>query len=105
MKIVKTPEPPYYAVIFTTIRTGNEEEEYQELNSELISLAENIEGYLGIESSAGLSVSYWSSLQSIGEWKNNTRHLYAQKKGYSSFYESFKTRVCLVERDNEFNIE
>jgi heme-degrading monooxygenase HmoA len=105
MNIVKTPEPPYYAVIFTTNRTGAEEDEYQSLNDELMKLADDLQGYMGMESAPGLSVSYWKDEESIREWRNNSRHLFAQGKGISTFYQSYMSRICKVERDNGFNRE
>jgi len=62
-------------------------------------------GYLGIESARedlGITVSYWDSLESIAEWKKDSMHLMAQQAGRDKWYESYKIRICLVERDYEF---
>jgi len=102
--IVKTPNPPYYAVIFTSIRTGNNEG-YEDMASEMIELASKQKGFLGVESARnglGITVSYWESLDSIKKWKANSRHLLAQSLGQSRWYQNYKTRICLVERDYEF---
>ena len=99
--IAKTPEPPYYAVIFTSLRTEGDNG-YAEMADEMVELAQKQPGYLGIESARdglGITVSYWESLEAIKNWKANERHLLAQAKGHKEWYAAFKTRVCKVERD------
>lgn len=99
-----TPEPPYYAVIFTTVKSANLEG-YAEMNAAMFELAQQQEGYLGIESASaaiGISVTYWRSLEDIERWKNDSRHLVAQQKGYEQWYDAFFTRVCKVERAHRF---
>ena len=65
-------------------------------------LAAQQPGYLGIESvrdGLGITVSYWESLEAIRQWKTHAEHLVAQRLGREQWYESFKTRICKVERD------
>lgn len=72
------------------------------------SLVINQTGYLGHESvrdGMGITVSYWDSLESIRQWKMNSEHLLAQKMGRKKWYKKFKTRICKVERDYEFDSE
>jgi len=45
----KTPEPPYYAVIFTSVRTS-EEDGYAGVAEEVFDLATQQPGFLGLES-------------------------------------------------------
>ncbi len=102
MSIAKTPNPPYYAVIFTTVKSDNQEG-YAEMNARMFELAQTHKGYLGIESAKGeigISVTYWETLEDIVRWKNHAEHLVAQQKGYEIWYQLFATRVCRVERDN-----
>jgi heme-degrading monooxygenase HmoA len=102
--IAKTPNPPYYAVIFSTIRT-NIEEGYEETAQQMEELAKQQEGYLGIESakdSIGITVSYWESLEAITKWKNNIEHTVARNKGRALWYQYYKLRICKVERDYDF---
>jgi len=47
----------------------------------------------------GITVSYWSDLDSIKAWKNNAEHLAAQKMGRGKWYSNYKTRIARVERD------
>jgi len=102
--IAKTPQTPYYAVIFTSYRTEGENG-YAEMANRMLELATQQEGYLGCESARdeiGITVSYWKDLESIKAWKENVEHVIAQKAGRDILYKSFKTRIAKVERDYEF---
>jgi len=102
--IVKTPVPPYYAVIFTSI-LDHPNPEYTKINDSLIKEAQKLEGFLGEESARneyGLSVSYWRDLDSIEKWRINADHQWAKEKGKKEFYKEYKIRIALVERDNHF---
>jgi len=99
--IIKTPKPPYYAVIFTSTRTDGDNG-YGETADRMVQLAEQQAGFLGVESAReniGITVSYWSDLESIKNWKANAEHLVAQKAGRKTWYSSFKVRISKVERD------
>ena len=99
--IAATPKPPYYAVIFTSHRTDGDNG-YGEMATKMGDLAAQQPGYLGIESARedlGITVSYWSDLESIKSWKSNIEHQQAQKFGHEKWYSSFKVRISKVERD------
>ncbi|ADZ92960.1 antibiotic biosynthesis monooxygenase family protein [Marinomonas mediterranea] len=99
--IANTPKPPYYAVIFTSLRT-EEESGYGQMADRMLELASKQTGFLGVESAreeVGVTVSYWSDLESIKQWKANVEHQNAQKLGHEKWYSSFKTRISKVERD------
>ncbi len=58
--IAKTPKPPYYAVIFTSHRT-EDNNGYKEMATKMIELASKQPGFLGVESARediGITVSY-----------------------------------------------
>jgi len=102
-EIADTPKPPYYAVIFTAHRNEGDNG-YSEMADKMINLASQQPGFLGVESArerVGITVSYWSDLNSIKNWKKNTDHLIAQKKGRETWYREFKIRISKVERDYE----
>ena len=104
--IAKTPEPPYYAVIFSSKRTDRDNFGYSEMSIKMVELASVQEGFLGVESAReeiGITVSYWKDLESIKRWKNDMKHLIAQKKGRSTWYKYFKVRIAKVERDYGFD--
>ena len=88
-EIEKTPEPPYYAVIFTSHRTKGDNG-YGEMAERMVKLASQQPGFLGVESvreSVGITVSYWSDLD---------EHVMAQKQGREILYREFKTQICKV---------
>ena len=94
----------YYAVIFTSERTEIDEG-YLAMTKKMETLAKEQEGFLSVESARseiGITVSYWKDLESIKKWKQNMDHLVAQEKGRSTWYESYTTRICLVEREYSF---
>lgn len=102
--IANTPKPPYYAVIFTSIKTEHQEG-YSEMAESMINLAQQQEGFLGVESAEediGITVSYWKNLESIAQWKAHFEHQQAQFKGKSEWYKLFTTRIAKVERDYSF---
>ena len=71
--LASTPKPPYYAVIFTSIRTEGDNG-YGETATRMAKLAERQPGYLGEDSARseiGITVSYWADLESIKNWKAN----------------------------------
>ena len=102
---MKNDFQPYYAVIFTSTRTENDNG-YSEMSTLMRSLSEEQEGFLGIESArndVGITVSYWSNLEAIKTWKQQTDHIVAQKKGRTDWYTWYKVRICKVEREYEFS--
>ncbi len=105
MSISKTPPAPYYAVIFTSVRTDGDNG-YAILADRMLELSAEQKGYLGMEhardANSGITVCYWSSLESIRIWRENAEHKLAQQKGFETFYKSFATRICKVERDTFF---
>jgi heme-degrading monooxygenase HmoA len=104
MTFAATPSPPYYAVIFTSLRTEGDNG-YGEMAEAMARLASTQPGFLGIESvrdGLGITVSYWESLEAIAAWKQNYEHLAAQRRGRADWYQSFKVRICRVEREYTF---
>lgn len=102
--ISKIPEPPYYAVIFTSVRTA-EENGYYEMAARMQELAMLQDGFLGMEtarSDIGITVSYWKDLECLKKWRENLEHSYAQQKGKEYWYRAYKVRIAKVERHYEF---
>lgn len=97
--IANTPPPPYYAVIFTSIRTDGDNG-YAEAADNILALARQQPGFLGYESARnglGISVSYWSSLEAIKAWRNNPSHKAVQARA-DKWYADSRIRICKVER-------
>jgi len=93
---------PYYAVIFTSVRT-EENNGYNETAKRMLKLAEKMPGYLGVESArneVGITVSYWESLEAITAWRQHPEHATAIEQGKKDWYQAFTTRICTVERES-----
>lgn len=105
-KPARTPEPPYYAVIFTSTRTETTEG-YDDASARMVELASQQPGFLGYESARdenglGITISYWESEEAIANWRRDAEHRIAQSRGRSEWYSEFVTRVAKVERHNRF---
>lgn len=96
------PEPPYYAVIFSSQAT-DDSAGYDAMAAAMAELASHQPGYLGIESTRdaagfGITVSYWRDEASIHAWKAKAEHLAAQRQGMARWYAHYEMRVAKVER-------
>lgn len=97
--IANTPEPPYFAVIFSSHRTAGDHG-YDAMAKRMVELAALQPGFLGMESvreDLGITVSYWDSLEAIRNWKANAEHQEAQRLGHQQWYSSFRVRIAKVE--------
>lgn len=104
--IAATPEPPYYAVIFTTTRIPDDGRDYAATALLMEELAATQPGFLGIESvrngPQGITVSYWRSEQDIARWRDNAEHRLARERGRAEWYAEYRLRVVKVEREYGF---
>lgn len=101
------PAPPYYAVIFTSLRRAGPDDGYGEMAARMEELAGRQPGFLGVESARGedglgITVSYWATLEDVSAWGRHAEHLLAQKLGRETWYQWFSLRICRVERATEF---
>jgi len=101
-EFANTPEPPYYAVIFSSLRSDGDNG-YGRMAERMVELASQQPGFLGVESARdadgfGITVSYWSTLEAISAWKANAEHLAAQDLGKRLWYPHFELRIAKVER-------
>lgn len=100
MAIASTPEPPYTAVIFTSILKSDQG--YAQMSARMAEVAALQPGFLGIESARedlGLTVSYWRTEADAAAWKQVTEHLGAQQRGRQTWYEDYRVRVATVGRE------
>jgi len=96
------PEPPYYAVIFTAQRVGDDLG-YGEMSARMVELAAAQPGFLGVdatrdESGLGITVSYWADEAALQGWKAVAEHLLAQKLGKTRWYDYYTVRIAKGER-------
>jgi heme-degrading monooxygenase HmoA len=99
--IAEPPEPPYYAVIFTSIRNEQPDDEYETTAARMEELARRQPGFLGIDSAregVGITVSYWTDEAAIAAWKADAEHVLAQRHGRDGWYRHYAVRVARVER-------
>jgi heme-degrading monooxygenase HmoA len=102
--IADTPRPPYYAALFTSVRTGVDAEEYAAAGEQMLAIAKTQPGYLGVETvrdaaGMGITISYWESREAIAAWKQHADHLRAQAAGKTRWYAEYRLRIARVESD------
>ena len=100
-RFADTPTPPYYAVIFTSTRT-RDDQGYAAMAGKMFDLAARQPGFLGVESAReelGISVSYWADTESIRRWKADLAHREAQRQGREVWYSGYRVRISRVERE------
>ena len=101
-RFAKTPEPPYYVVVFASQRAGADED-YDATAAAMFRLAQDQPGFLGAESARdasgfGITVVYFADEAAIKAWKENAQHLAAQKLGRERWYARYTVKVAKVER-------
>jgi heme-degrading monooxygenase HmoA len=97
------PDPPYYAVIFSSQRNDRDDEEYAETADRMLALAAEQPGFLGVDAARGadrfgITVSYWRDEESIKAWREHAQHLPVQRTGRQRWYEHYAVHVARVER-------
>ncbi|HVX88918.1 MAG TPA: antibiotic biosynthesis monooxygenase [Gemmatimonadales bacterium] len=101
-RFAQTPAPPYYAVIFSALRTSVTDG-YAEAGERMFARASQLPGFLGaqaLSSSDGfeMSVLYFTDLASIRAWKEDAEHLAVQERARREWYARYQIRVARVER-------
>jgi heme-degrading monooxygenase HmoA len=105
MVIAATPDPPYTAVIFTSLHATDDAtglEGYDAAAARMDDLAACQPGYLGVESARGalgITVSYWASPAHARAWKAVAEHAAVQRIGAERWYAHYRVRIATVERD------
>lgn len=101
MTIAQTPDPPYTAVVFTSVRTDGDQG-YDVMSRRMFDLVREQPGFLGVEAAregVGITVSYWVDAAAAAAWKQVAEHLVAQERGRETWYADYRVRVCTVERE------
>lgn len=99
-------EPPYYAVVFTSVPAA-EREGYDETASRMGELVQRIPGFLGEDSArtpGGLSVTvaYFRDLAGIDQWRRDEEHRAAKEYGRAHWYERYSLHIARVEQSRSF---
>lgn len=101
--IAKTPPPPYWAVIFSAVQSGEDAHAYEGMAERMVKLAHDQAGFLGYESAqaagnAEITICYWDTEENLRAWKQNSEHLEAQRMGRDVWYSAYHIRIVRVER-------
>ena len=101
-RFAQTPEPPYFAVIFSN-QHSDRLADYEQVAHRMVELATTMDGFLGVESTRdasgfGITVSYWRDEEAIAAWKSHAEHAIARRRGRTEWYKDFHLRVAKVER-------
>src|SRR5690349_4352216 len=99
-------KPPYYAVIFTSLKRQGMDD-YADMAEKMAKLASEQKGFLGMDSARnaeglGITTCYWETEEDILNWKQNEEHLLAQESGKTKWYEHYSLRVCQVKEHMPF---
>lgn len=97
------PPPPYYAVIFSSLRNGEDEAGYASTAERMDELVRGQPGFLGYESTRdgsgfGITVAHFNSEAAIAAWREHAEHAVARDRGRRLWYRRFEQRVARVER-------
>jgi heme-degrading monooxygenase HmoA len=96
------PDPPYYAVVFTSLRAPVDEG-YTETAEAMFRLVQRQPGFLGAdsaraESGLGVTVAYFRDEPAIAAWRADPEHTAARARGRERWYDSYAIHVAKVER-------
>lgn len=98
------PEPPYVAVVFTSLRAAVDPEGYAAAAAAMDGLAAGQPGYLAHEgvrdpaTGLGITVSYWRTEADARAWKAVADHRGAQRLGSERWYADYRVVVAEVTR-------
>ena len=97
----------YFAAIFTTQRSHSGEDVYEIMTSRMVALAQQQQGFLGLESvrgddGIGITVSYWTDHEAIQNWGRQAEHVSVQAMGRQEFYQWYRIRIAEVFTDRAF---
>jgi uncharacterized protein len=97
-----------WTVAFANRRTGADDEGYQETAEEMDALAHAQPGFISVDAvrgsdGVGITVSRWSSIAALVNWRNVGAHKTAQSTGRARWYASYRSDVGRVDRVAEFH--
>jgi heme-degrading monooxygenase HmoA len=103
----RLPDPPYYAVVFTSLRTPVDDG-YAETAKAMFDLVQSQPGFLGADTARnpdglGITVAYFRDEPAITNWRDNPDHTAARTQGRAKWYDSYTIHVARVERAYGWN--
>ncbi|WP_409058577.1 antibiotic biosynthesis monooxygenase family protein [Streptomyces sp. SYP-A7185] len=103
-------EPPYYTVVFTSLRTEPDhghDDGYDGTADLMDELVTTVPGFLAVESARtpgglGITVGYFRDADAIKQWRGRAEHRTAQRRGREEWYEKYAVHIAKVERSYGF---
>ncbi|MFG3495940.1 antibiotic biosynthesis monooxygenase family protein [Streptomyces sp. NPDC047928] len=108
-------EPPYYTVVFTSVRRDDGQDAddgdgkgYADAAVRMLELVRDVPGFLGYETARtpggiGISVGYFRDEEAIAVWRADLEHQEAMRNGRERWYERYSVHVAKVERSYGFD--
>lgn len=95
------------AVIFVSHRTLEDDEGYGIAADQMVELAKNQPGYLGIDSARGddrigITVSYWGDEAAAKAWRDHPEHAAIRDAGRDRWYDWYDLHVAAVSRSYDW---
>jgi uncharacterized protein len=100
--------PQLWTVAFANRRTGADDDGYQAKAAEMDALAAAQPGFVSVDAvrgadGTGITVSRWSSIAALVNWRNVSEHRAAQDTGRASWYATYRSDVARVDRVATFD--
>ncbi len=94
-----------FVVTFISLLNTNADG-YEAAADKMIKAVEKEKGFVAVysvrnEVGVGITVSYWSSLEAIAQWKADNAHTVIQKKGKNEWYDWYQLQVCEIVRSSD----
>ncbi|MFH8992891.1 antibiotic biosynthesis monooxygenase family protein [Streptomyces sp. NPDC017940] len=95
-------EPPYYTVVFSSLRTPGDND-YGATAERMEERVRAVPGFLGLDSARspgglGITVGYFRDEEAITAWRGDPEHRAARARGRAEWYEDYVVHVAKVER-------
>ncbi|TPG41082.1 antibiotic biosynthesis monooxygenase [Sphingomonas koreensis] len=96
------------AVIFLSVRTGEDEAGYDAAAAAMDALAAEQRGYRGMASvrggdGIGITVSYWADDASARRWRDHPEHVRIRNAGRGIWYTRYEISVATVTRGYQWS--
>jgi heme-degrading monooxygenase HmoA len=96
-----------WSVGFVNQRAGDASDGYGATADRMDELARQQPGFVGVDSARtndgiGITISRWSSVAALMNWRNLAEHAAAQSQGRKRWYERYRLDVARIERVAEF---
>lgn len=91
------------AVIFSAKRNGNDAAGYDEAAEQMVALAKQQKGFLGMNSvrdmqGYGITISYWQTDSDARAWRDHTQHSQIRHKGRALWYDEYSIQIARIDR-------